>query len=153
MLLSHLICKYYRIHSNLWRCLIVTALAILLAGQGLWDELLLRFGRGNYSGALEYIEKNSPKDVVNIGTDHDFRNRMLFDFYNTRMPFKNKLRYVEQDSWVKESPDWIIFHSQDMSYQCPKKLIIEKVGIYYFTKEYKFSGVSGWDWFLFRRKI
>jgi hypothetical protein len=153
LLLSHLICKYYRICSNLWRCLIVTAFAILLAGQGLQDGLLLRFGRGNYSAALEYIEKNSLKDVVNVGSDHDFRNKMLFDFYNARMVFKNKLRYIEQDNWLKESPDWIITHSQDTTYQCPEKLVIKNVGIYYFTKEYKFSGISGWNWFLFRRKI
>jgi hypothetical protein len=153
LLVSHLICKYYGIFSNLWKCLIIAALAILLAGQGLRDELLLRFGRGNYSAALEYIENNSQKDVINVGSDHDFRNKMLFDFYNARMPLKNKMRYIEQDNWGKEPPDWIITHSQDTTYQCPKKLTIKKVGVYYFTKEYKFSDVSGWNWFLFRRTI
>jgi hypothetical protein len=110
-------------------------------------------GRGNYSGALTQISEKSTEAITLVGTDHDFRNRVLFDFYAPRISGKTTLRYVNQADWLENPPDWLITHSsRDMSYQPPKVLPVKGIGEYFLVNEYRFAGISGWSWFLYRRK-
>ena len=124
----------------------------MIAGQTQRDYLLLKFGRGDYAAALEYICQSSREGIVRLGTDHDFRNRMLFDFYAPRVAGGNKLRYVEHAEWPVEPPDWIITHSQEAGYRPPEDLIAGGVGEYRFIRMYRYAGVSGWNWYLYRRE-
>jgi hypothetical protein len=152
LLLSYFGCKCYRLCPNRWRWLLFFAITILVAGQAQRDYLLFKLGRGGYSAALEYISERSQKGIVRVGTDHDFRNQVLFNFYAPRIVTRNNLRYVERRRWSKESPDWILTHSQDVTHQYPKELVITGIGSYRLITEYRFSGISGWSWFLYRRE-
>ncbi len=152
LLFSHLMCKYLCLWKK-YRWLLIAAVLILSSGQ-IWKiSLLIGSGRGNYSGALTQIAEKSSEPVVLVGTDHDFRNRILFDFYAPRISGKTILRYVRQSDWHENPPDWLITHSQDPSYHPPNILSLKGIGDYFFVNEYRFSGISGWHWFLFRRKI
>jgi len=152
LLLSHLACKYYRSLGNRWRWLLVAAVAMLIAGQAQRVYALLAVGRGNYFTALAHIAANSPKGIVRVGSDHDFRNRVLFDFYAPLVPEGDRLRYVEQPTWREAPPDWLLIHSQDVAYRPPKGFLVEGIGVYRLTDAYRFSGISGWSWFVFRRE-
>jgi hypothetical protein len=152
LLLSYLTCKWYRACPIRWRWLLIVAVAMLIAGQTLRVYPLLKLGRGSYAAALTRISESSAGGIVRVGGDQDFRNRVLFDFYGPLIRGKNILVYVEQRSWLLKPPDWILTQSQDLSYQPPKELAVANVGRYSLTDEYRFSGISGWNWFLFRRE-
>ena len=152
LLLSHMACNCHRSWPNRWRWLLVVAVAMLIAGQTQRVYGLLTVGRGNYFAALAHISERSPKGIVRVGSDHDFRNRVLFDFYAPLISEGNRLRYVEQPNWREAPPDWILIHSQDVSYQAPKGFVVQGIGVYRLTDEYRFSGISGWSWFVFRRE-
>ena len=150
LLFSHLICKCYRLRPNHWRLFVIAAVTMLIAGQTQRDYPLLKFGRGQYSAALEYIAKNSP-GIVLIGSNHDFRNQMLFDFYAPRVAGGDHLRYVNRHEWILKLPDWII--GEAVLNQHPDEIIINRIWSYRFIKGYRSSEVSGRNLFLFRREI
>ena len=152
LLLSHLTCKWYRACSVRWRWLLIVVVAMLIAGQAHRVYPLLKLGRGSYAAALIRISENSAGGTVRVGSDHDFRNRVLFDFYAPLIGAESKLVYVEQGSWLLQPPDWILTHSQDLSYQPPRELAVANVGRYRLIDKYRFSDISGWNWFLFRRE-
>jgi len=150
LLLSYLLCHLYRSLKNLARWLVVAAVFLLLAGQIHRLVSLLELGRGNYRAALTRILENSPEGIVRIGSDHDFRNRLLVDFYAPSLTKSHTLRYIPQNDWHREPPDWILTHSGEVSYEPPQDITVPGVGVYHFFAAYRFSGVSGWNWFLYR---
>jgi hypothetical protein len=60
------------------------------------------------------------------------------------------LRYIPQADWHHEPPDWILTHSGEVSYQPPPDITVPGVGVYHFFAAYRFFGLSGWNWFLYR---
>jgi hypothetical protein len=149
LLLSYLLCDWYR-YSKPVRAGVIAAVLLLLIGQIYRVVSLLELGRGNYRAALTRILENSPQGVVRIGSDHDLRNRVLVDFYAPALARSHTVRYIPQTEWHREPPDWILTHSQELSYQPPPDITVPGIGIYHFVAAYRFSGVSGWSWFLYR---
>jgi hypothetical protein len=129
----------------------VAAVSLLIAGQIPRVWALDTLGRGSYSKALAQIAERSPDGIVLVGSDQDFRNHLLFAFYAPRVPGGNRLRYIEQSDWDRYPPDWLILQGQDPSYQ-PPRASVARGHAYRLTDEYRFSGDSGWSWFLFRRE-
>jgi hypothetical protein len=151
LLSSYLICKCCDSRPEFRILVIVALLAVLASGHARRDYQLLKTGRGQYRAALEYIAQTSP-GAINIGSDHDFRNLLIFDFYTRLMPGGNRLHYKKNSEWIKEPPDWIITHSQNPSYHSPHNIIINRIWRYRFITEYRSAEVSGFNWFLFRRE-
>lgn len=153
LLLAYLVGRCCHCSPKLWRWLAFAVLTALLVGQAPRDYLLLKLGRGQYSAALEFIAEQSSGRNVLIGSDNDFRNRMVFDFYAPYVVGGGNLRYVNQPQWRSKPPDWILVHSFDVSDLSQRRAVVKGVGDYWLTKEYKFSGISGWSWLLFRREM
>jgi hypothetical protein len=151
LLLAYLVGRCFHSFPRPWRWLGFAVIAVLSVGNAPRDVLLFALGRGSYAAALEYISARSPNGIVRAGFDHDFRNRMVFDFYAPRVTKPGNLRYVVQHQWPVEPPDWIFLHSQDPYAQPPPGIVVPAVGDYQFHNEFRFAGVSGWTWFLFRR--
>lgn len=151
LLLSYLLCHWYR-YSKPVRAGAIAAVLLLFTGQMYRVVSLLALGRGSYRAALTRILENSPEGVVRIGSDHDFRNRVLVDFYAPSLAVagSHTVRYIPQTEWHREAPDWILTHSQEISAEPPPDIAVPGVGIYRFFAAYRFSGVSGWNWFLYR---
>lgn len=129
----------------------LAAVALVVALQWHRDLRLFTLGRGEYAGALKLIDESSSGDIVRVGSDHDFRNRLLFDFYSARLGRTSRLQYVDRPAWPQGPPDWIITHTQDGDSSPPSEIEVSGVGRYNLVKEYGFSGDSGWSWQLFRR--
>jgi hypothetical protein len=150
LLLSYLLCHGYRV-SKAVRVGVIAAVLLMLSGQTHKLVSLLELGRGSYRAALTRILESSPEGVVRIGSDHDFRNRVLVDFYAPSLARSHTLRYIPQTDWHHEPPDWILTHSGEVSYQPSPDIAVPGVGVYHFFSAYRFFGLSGWNWFLYRR--
>ena len=150
ILLGYLLAGYYRSGSKTIKGIIVCCLALFVLAQGQRIVPLLRLGRGNYSAAVEYIIANSAKEDVGIGSDHDFRNKVLLAFYTGLLSGQHRFYYVDQPDWKRSAPDWMITHSWDPTLRPPKRLSIPGVGKYRFAQAYRSAANSGWHWFLFR---
>ena len=150
LLLSYLLCQWYRSLKSNSRWIVVAAVLLLITGQTYRVVSLLQLGRGSYRAALTHILENSPEGVVRIGSDHDFRNRMLVDFYAPSLAKSHTIRYIPQADWHHEPPDWLLTHSGEVSYQPPPDIAVPGVGVYHFFAVHRFAGVSGWNWFLYR---
>ena len=150
LLLGYLVAAYFRKANRAIRCLLIVWMVFFAAAQSQRIVPLLQLGRGNYRAAIEYILSNTANNRIGIGSDHDFRNKVLLAFYTMDLPDANRLYYVDQADWKKSEPQWIITHRQNRSYWPAKQLVIPGVGKYTLIKEYRFAGISGWHWFLYR---
>jgi len=95
------------------------------------------------------MAKASSGAVITVGSDNDFRNKMLIEFYSRFLDGSKKLRYIDQDFWTSELPEWIILHSLDDSAMPEPRLVLENGRTYHLTKAERFSGNSGFGWFLY----
>lgn len=153
LLLARLAVSGWRQTPKFWRWLIPGMLFLWFSGQIVRDVRLIRYGRGDYRGALREIAAQSPARNVTLGSDHDFRNRMLFDFYAPRVIGGDRLHYVERSKWKDQPPDWILTHRQDPGYRPAKEIGIreEPNKNYRLVRSFRFSGISGWNWYIYRR--
>jgi hypothetical protein len=127
-------------------------LAGFLLGNAVYTADLLRLGRGQYRSALRYMVGRTPGDVVQIGSDHDFRNGTLVNFYAPRLASAKRVMYVKKDAWPVDGPEWIIAHSWVLSVD-PPPLVTDAGGtIYRLVRSFRYARLSGWHWFVYRRQ-
>lgn len=129
-----------------------TVFSIVLALFGslsLWStaDHVMR-GRGSYVEALEYMTGATEGHEVVIGSDHDFRNKLVLDFYSGF--FKDKrIVYLDGNARRDYVPEWMIRHSVDVLYS-PPAYLYESGQRFTLERTYGYSGVSGWGWFVYR---
>ncbi|HWQ10900.1 MAG TPA: hypothetical protein VN436_17385 [Holophaga sp.] len=152
LLLARLACVLFRRAPARWRWAVPLGIAGILAAQAPHLAALVRSGRGSYSAALEAIGAGSPQGQGGVGSDHDFRNGVLVDFYARRIPGGDRLTYVPASSWQVRPPDWFLLHSQDPAFHPPRRIGVAGAGTFRFAVAYPFSGVSGWSWAVYRRE-
>jgi hypothetical protein len=116
---------------------------------------LVQYGRGGYSIALNSIARQAEGEVIAIGSDHDFRNRMIVDFYSRYLPPGKKVVYLPGTGIRPEAaPEWIIVHRLGMdpaSHPAPRFLLPNGSG-YVFKEVFPSSTPSGFWWFLYRKE-
>ena len=155
LLLSFVVCRGARLASRRWGvpAPLLAALVVLLlvSGQVSRDARLFRLGRGSYAAALERIVEDKAEGPAMVGADNEFRNRAVFEFYRPRVEGGEDLFFVTADEWSREPPEWILTHDQDPFSVPPEEVVIRGLGSFRIVESYRFSGVSGWNWFLFRR--
>lgn len=155
LLLAYLLGRCFCCFPKRWRWLAFAALSAFLMGQAPRDCLLLKSGRGQYAAALEFIVDHSAGRNVFIGSDHDFRNKVVFDFYAPRVAGNGNLHYVDQPRWRSQPPDWLLTQQFDVTNVPQNKIVLKGIGEYALVKEYNYSGIlefSGWNWFLLKRE-
>jgi hypothetical protein len=87
--------------------------------------------------------------MITVGSDNDFRNKMLLLFYSRFLEGGKKLRYIDQQFWESDPPDWLILHSLDET-ASPEPWVSAAGGrTYRLTRSEGFSGNSGMSWFLY----
>lgn len=126
----------------------VLLLAAALVGDGRHVARLVQVGRGRYFAALDDVVAATKGHEVRIGSDFDFRNRMLVGFY-ARMLTKPVIYYDKKD-WPDEGPEWYLAHDLD-----PDGRFLPEVTVsghtYALQHEYPYAGLSGWRWGVYRR--
>jgi hypothetical protein len=129
--------------------LVLGVLCLYLIGQAHHLLPLFKQGRGNYQAILAEISNGSSGNILTIGSDHDFRNKMLLTFYQRFLPDRQTLRYMDQQRWNIETPEWIIIHSTDISFEPKPFVMVSNQRIYELTRSERSSGNSGFSWFLY----
>jgi hypothetical protein len=81
LLLAYLICRCFRAFPKPYRLVLVFAIFVSVSGQATRIIPLLTLGRRGYSQALGFIVNNAVEPTIVIGSDNDFRNSILLNFY------------------------------------------------------------------------
>lgn len=152
LLLAFVIGRLWNSGRRRDRILLAGAVALMLAGQIPRIAALIKLGRGGYSRALAYFSEKSPESVIAVGSDHDFRNGMLIEFYAPLAAKDKTIRYVPNGQWDRTPPDWLITHSQELTANPSPEIYSSRIGRYRFVEEFRSAGISGWNWFLYRRE-
>jgi hypothetical protein len=95
------------------------------------------------------MENSTAGRVITVGSDNDFRNKMVLSFYTRFFQGGKTIHYTDQESWGSRPPEWLILHSLDES-AVPEPWIEAPSGRpYWLVETEKFSGNSGFSWFLY----
>lgn len=151
--------------AGLWQSARGPWLAILLVMGWLWGNgaELVRFyqcGRGGYQQAIQDLVQADLAAVITVGSDHDFRNGLLLQFYQARSRHSapaapgtdlSRLRYVPQQAWGRVTPAWLILHALNRDAGFPPDVTIGPDRFVRF-RTYPFAGPVGWHWGLYRRE-
>jgi hypothetical protein len=103
------------------------------------------------------MEKNSGGREVVITSDHDFRNRMLVNYYKRYLERADYTQYVDKATLDEENirtkgaslgAEWLILHRFDLTEQ-PERVTDIYGNKYKLVKIYRYSDLSGWNWLLY----
>ncbi len=136
LLVAHMVCRCFQAWSHPYKLLLTLAIFVSITGQAYRLDPLLTQGRSAYSAALAYLLKRSPEPTILIGSDNDFRNSMLLDFYAPRLTQNKNLRYIQQPDWHQAAPDWLFANSSESHPQPPGQYSIKGVGIYQLVADF-----------------
>jgi len=125
---------------------------VLVIGHSTRVEALLRSGRGQYAAAWARITRDSKGSDVYVGSDHDFRNRMVLGFFAARASMGKLLYYVPQSEWKRRPPEWILVTEGQEFIDPPSEIPFTDVGVYRYVARFDAAPVSGWGWFLYRKQ-
>jgi hypothetical protein len=151
LLLSRVLARVYR-WGAAGRVVCCMVLAGLVAGNARYTTDLLRLGRGQYRAALTYMAGGTAGGVVRVGSDHDFRNGTLIEFYAPRLSSTKRIKYYRQDAWPAQGPEWIIAHSWILSINPPLTLTDAHGRVYTLRGTFCYARLSGWHWFIYQRQ-
>lgn len=150
IVLGHVLCRLYEL-GGLARAGYFVLLILFCLGNGYSNMNFIKFGRGNYFEALKYMADETPGENIVIGSDNDSKNEPLLDFYARYLPENKKVVYVEYEDIREYKPIWFIQTSQVIEYYPPEALTLGDQ-LYFRQKEYPYYGLSGWSWYIFRKK-
>ena len=132
----------------------IVVMAAFTLGSAVRTGHLLVEGRGSYREAVVFMAEHTAGESVAVGSDHDFRNKMLLGYYaRYAASLGKKIVYYDQGSWPRAGPEWLIVHSLDPAYK-PLAGLVHKTGaIYHLQRGYPCRGPSGWSWFVYRKAV
>lgn len=150
LLLSVILAGAWRDGRKVFSYLAALVILLFVMGQALRIWPLLRDGRGRYQTILEEMAGGSQGNVLLVGSDNDFRNKMVLSFYSRFLQGGKSIQYIDQGSWNGNPPEWLIMHSLDKSVEMTSRIEVSPGRTYRLVKTEKFSGNSGFSWFLYR---
>lgn len=135
-----------------WRAVATALVAAGLVGNAVHTVRLIRDGRGQYAAALRYIyEHTTPVGgLIQVTSDHDFRNRVLVEHFAARLPADARIVYVSSQEVARTGAEWMILHSRDESSPRQTAIAVGGRGPYRFQRAYPSAPMSGFHWFLFK---
>jgi hypothetical protein len=151
LLLAFVFAGWFRVSGpKIKMVLLLLALAITV-GHLVKVAGLLDSGRGHYRRALQDMAVATPGPLIRVGSDNDFRNGTLLNFYARFLPRSKKLEYIPAERRNQERPDWMIEFCLDPTFQAYPDLEVGSIGKYELFGVYPYSGLSGWSWFVYYR--
>ena len=128
------------------------SLTAVMWGNGRHIVQLAQFGRGGYLPVLESIPSGEPSGVIQLRSDSDFRNRLMFKYY---VPLANlngrTFHYVTREQVPAGGTAWLLTHTLDVRWQPPQILTVQRV-VYDLWLFRPYAGLSGWGLALYRRR-
>ena len=115
---------------------------------------LLRDGRGHYAEAVATMARLTARNAITVGSDHDFRNRLVLGYYAEALPADKKLIYVPWSAWTADGPEWFLTHRFEMAGpgDVPSSIAGAIGSPYRWVQSFLYGGISGWNWHLYQRQ-
>jgi hypothetical protein len=133
------------------------ALAIFFAANLYQTLNWLRIGRAHHSDAVLYMASNSPGEQVSIISDHALRTATLLRFYGDRvLPPGKKMMILDGEEPIPAGsgpPLWAVkayyltATPPALRYTDPRT-----EADYAFDREFTHFGLSGYSWYVYRRR-
>ena len=120
-----------------------------LAGSAFLYMPLLKYGKGGYPQAVDFMHERSAGQAFSVGSDFDFRNRMLLDFYTRYRKDAGQLNYVERAYEAPAPVRFFIVHNSDSDFRTTEFLRLANGHVYRIIAIFPHAGLSGWSWFLY----
>jgi hypothetical protein len=134
-----------------WPALVALGLGVaFLAGNASPIAHLLRYGRGTYREALEFIVRESSEPVITVGSDNDFRNPVVLDYHRRHLAGGERFRNVPIDQWTYRSPQWALAHRFQGDPPADAYFVAPTGRRYFLVRVFPYAGLSGWDWYVYR---
>ncbi len=135
----------------------IRAMALCLAAAWTTGNLihlntLTTYGRGSYREAVQYLASQTAGERVSVASDHDFRNRMLLDYYWPYAPAGKTQVYFDQEQYPPEGVEWTLVHRLEGE-TAPPEIWTDAAGRRFrLARAFPHRGLSGWSWYLYRRE-
>lgn len=125
-------------------------LALFLVGNARTSAPLLHEGRGDFTKALEIMDRESPAGPLEIGVRFHFRHSLLLDYYANRLPLGRTIQFVSQEDWPARGTDWMILGVRTEAESIPPIIRGPEGNVY--RRVAGFGGLAGREppWFLYR---
>ena len=132
------------------KVLTLLLLAVILAGNAAATARLLAVGRGGYQAAVQFMLTHASDGPLTVGSDHDFRNGLVLEYYFLRSGSPRRLAYFAQGQWPQAGPEWVLLHSQEPSFSPPESFRDELGNAYGLQAVFPYAGLSGCHWAVYR---
>jgi hypothetical protein len=149
LVISRLLAKSYHSDAKAYHYLAFFVLGLYVLGQAFRLAPFFEHGRGSYRPVISEMAKTSSGTMITVGSDNDFRNKMLIEFYSRFLDGGKRLRYIDQQLWTSDPPEWLILHSLDEAVVPEPWISTEDGRMYRLIRSEGFSGNSGFSWFLY----
>ena len=148
LLLSHFLARLWE-RPRFGKTAYCLLLAAFLWGNGVHTGRLIRTGRGSYSKAILLMQQQTPFPRITVGSDHEFRNGFVVEFYRHRLPLKKPLVYFPDKQWPPQGPQWLLRHNQEIDYEASKRCQDGVGNSYRLVRQFPYAGLSGFHWALY----
>jgi len=125
----------------------LVALAAFGVSNGARVATLLRDGRGSYQEALRWMVAHTTGDTTLIASDHDFRNRLIVEYYGPRM--SKPVRYVTRAD--AEPTQWYVWQKTPGEAPPIPRVAMPR-GTYRLVQTYPTAPLSGLTWYVYERE-
>jgi hypothetical protein len=126
-------------------------LAGMIIGSAIQYKKLATLGKGDYPQAVEDMFSHANAGKFTVGSDFDFRNKALLDFYTRYRPDADQLVYIPKAYERIIPTDYFFAHNTHPDHKA-EALIELKSGSYRLIKQYPHAGLSGWNWYLYHHE-
>jgi hypothetical protein len=92
------------------------------------------------------MEENTPDGVVTVASDHDFRNRVCLEYHASQMQLPKPVVYVPGNGPAR----WYVRHDFSEAPDPPQSIVGPGGQRYFMLRTVPFSGLSGFNWHLYR---
>jgi hypothetical protein len=128
------------------------ALLLFAFGNAAHWRAFSELGRGGFRAALRTMAAETPGDVIAVASDHDFRNRLVLQWYARELPAGKRLAYVARDRFAFAPPEWLIRHAPARPARPAERIAVHGTPYRLFA-EYDHAAISGFYWALYRKQV
>jgi 4-amino-4-deoxy-L-arabinose transferase-like glycosyltransferase len=133
------------------RAVAVLALLLFASGNAAHWRDFGALGRGGFRAALHAMADATPGDVIAVASDHDFRNRLVLQYYARELPAGKQLAYVPSGRFHIQKPEWLVRHAPSRPARPAARIAVDDTPYRLFA-EYDHAAISGFYWAVYRKE-
>jgi hypothetical protein len=134
------------------RALAGAVVAWFVLANGWKTVTVLAEGRDDYVRTLEYLDRHTRGPLIEVGSDHDFRNATLLRFYAGRLDSPRLLVYRRRSEWPAEGPEWYLRHDWKAGHDPDRRFEPDPGLVYQLVESFEHGPGDGFQWFVYRRE-